>query len=237
MARHYYLGIASVLYLICFTAFCGHIAYMLEMVYISHSVKILSDAVMVFSGYAASYFYCLTLESKKATLFMRRFLLVLFVFYIITLVDFTLIDGGFGRNILNFLSWDKNAFQNYIKASTNLVPFATIRLFINGYINDKLTLFDTVINLLGNFVAFMPFSLFAAIFFKKTRSFFKMFLTVLISVVCIELLQFLFLTGSSDVDDVILNTGGAMLIYYAFSKKSLSRALSLLTFGVWNENA
>ena len=237
MNRRYYLGIASVLYFLCFVTACGLIANVFEIINLSHSVKIASDVGMVLSGYSASVFYCLSRGGKKATDFMRAFLFFLFGFYIITLVDFTLIDDNFGRNIFNFLSWDKGAFKKYINESTNVIPFATVKLFIRGYFDNNLTFWDTVINLLGNFVAFMPLPFFVAVFFNKPKPYFMMFITVLISVITIELLQFLFLTGASDIDDVILNTSGAMLFYYFIKRKRISKGISKLTFKVWeNEN-
>ena len=80
----------------------------------------------------------------------------------------------------------------------------------------------------------MPLPLFVCMFFKKFNSGLKIFIIVLISVIAIELLQFLFLTGSSDIDDVILNTSGAMLFYYFINEKRISKGISKLTFGVWN---
>ena len=234
MNRRYCLGIASVLYFLCFVAFCGQIAYTFELVELTHSVKIVSDAVSVISGFTASFFYCLTLNEKKANVFMRRVLFLLFVFYIIMLVDFTLIDDNFGRNIFNFLSWDRKAFAEYLNTSTNFIPFATVKLFINGYVKDYLSFWDTSLNLLGNFLVFMPFTFFTAIFFYKPRPYLKMFFTVLIATVAIELLQLLFLTGSTDIDDLILNTSGAMLCYYVLHKKRISKVFHWLTFGVWD---
>ncbi len=237
MNRRYCYGLASVLYFLCFIAVCGNIAYTFEMANLTHSVKIISDVVMVISGYSASFFYCLTLTEKKAKNFMKTFLVILFGFYIITLVDFTLIDDNFGRNIFNFLSWNKSAFKDYLKSSTNLIPFATVKLFIKGYFDNNLTLWDTVLNLLGNFAAFMPLTLFVAMFFENCRTYFKVFLAVLLAVIGIELLQFIFLTGSTDIDDIILNTGGAMLFYWFIRQKKIGKGLSNLTFKVWeNEN-
>ena len=235
MNRRCFLGIASVLYFICFVAFCGQTAYAFELIELEHSVKIVSDAVAVISGYTASFFYCLTLSEKRANAFMRAVIFLLFVFYIIMLVDFTLIDDNFGRNIFNFLSWDKGAFAKYINTSTNFIPFATVKLFIKGYVSDYLSLWDTVVNLLGNFLVFMPFTFFTAIFFKKPRAYAKMLVTVLIATVVIELLQLLFLTGATDIDDLILNTSGAMLCYYILHRKRISKVIRGLTFGVWND--
>ena len=55
----------------------------------------------------------------------------------------------------------------------------------------------------------------------------------MLSVITVELLQLLFLTGSSDIDDVILNTAGAMLLYGVLRIKGVSRFISKITFGVW----
>ncbi len=235
MNRRYCIGIASVFYFLCFVAFCGQIAYSFELIELTHSLKIVSDAVAVISGYTASFFYCLTLNEKKAEAFMRTVLFLLFVFYIIMLVDFTLIDDNFGRNIFNFLSWDKGALTEYINKSTNFIPFATVRLFINGYAKDYISFWYTSLNLLGNFLVFMPFTFFISIFFGKSREYLKMFLTVLVATITIELLQLLFLTGSTDIDDIILNTSGAMLCYYILKRKRMSKVISWLTFGVWND--
>lgn len=234
MNRRYFLGIASVLYFLCFVTACGLLANAFEIINLSHGVKIASDAGLVLSGYAASFFYCLYTGGKKATEYMRGFLFLLFGFYIIALIDFTLIDDHFGRNIFNFLSWDKGAFTEYINESTNIIPFATVKLFIRGYFNDKLTFFDTVLNLLGNFVALMPLPFFVAVFFNKPKPYKWMLVTLLLSALAIELLQFLFLTGACDIDDVVLNTSGGMLFYYLVKSKKMSQGISKITFGVWN---
>ena len=46
-------------------------------------------------------------------------------------------------------------------------------------------------------------------------------------------MQLLFLTGASDIDDVILNVAGAMCLYAVLRIKKISRAISKFTFGVW----
>ena len=49
----------------------------------------------------------------------------------------------------------------------------------------------------------------------------------------IELLQLLLLTGSSDIDDVILNVSGAMLFYALLRIPAVSRFLTRFTMDVW----
>ena len=46
-------------------------------------------------------------------------------------------------------------------------------------------------------------------------------------------MQFLFLTGASDIDDVILNISGAMIFYRLINTKKLRKVISRMTFGVW----
>lgn len=233
MNRRYYLGIASVLYFVCFVAFSALIANSFEIINPSNKVKIISAGIGIASGYLATLFLGFFYNNEKSAQSMRYYLSALFLAYVIMLADFTLIDDNFGRNIFNILEWDKQAFKQYIDQSTNIVPFATVRLFINGYLNDNLTLTDTVINLLGNFAAFMPIPFFINVFSHKEMSFTRVLLTVALSVIAVELLQFIFLTGSSDIDDLILNTVGAVLFYTVSKISVVSKGISKLTFGVW----
>ncbi len=201
---------------------------------IFNTFNMIAGAVAVFSGYFASFFCCIGMETAdRKRRMMRRFLTGLLVFYIVMLTDFTLIDDSFGRNIYNVLDWNKEAFSKYLKESTNIIPFATVRLFIRGYINEKLSLSATVVNLLGNFTAFMPIPFFIGAFGKGKYRPLKVFLLVLAFVLCVELLQLAFLTGACDIDDVILNTSGAMLFYFISRNNSVSKGIKKLTFGVW----
>ena len=70
-----------------------------------------------------------------------------------------------------------------------------------------------IINLFGNFIAFMPFSFFLPKLFpcmKKARCYLPCIACIIIAV---EVTQFFTLTGTMDIDDFILNFGGALLCY------------------------
>lgn len=233
MKKRCSLCAASVLFTVCFINLSLLTANLIEFTELSTGLKIFIGALSAVSGYGASFFYCQNLSEKKAYKFMKKFLLLLFVFYIIILVDFTLIDDKFGRDIFKVFSWESSAYSDYLKSRTNFIPFATVRLFINGYINSHLGLWDTVINLVGNFLVFMPLPFFLRIFYKKNLTFAKMFIAVVLTVVLVEALQFIFLTGSCDIDDLILNTSGAMLSYHLITRKKVSSGLNRLTFKVW----
>lgn len=62
----------------------------------------------------------------------------------------------------------------------------------------------------------MPLPFFTVCLFKRINRWYSVLAVTLTSVLLIELLQLLLLTGSSDIDDVILNVSGR----YAFLRAS-----------------
>lgn len=89
--------------------------------------------------------------------------------------------------------------------SFNLIPFRTI----GSYLGDGLSMV-TVRNVLGNVAVFIPYGVYLQVMLKK-KSFGKNLLTVFLTSVSIELLQFAFGVGAADIDDVLLNVcGGAI---------------------------
>ena len=234
MNRRYLLGLASVLYFVSLCALAAILAGAFNLITFAHGEKIFTGILTVVSGYAAAVLRALSVvEKSRREKIIKHRLIFTFIFYLIMLIDFTLIDEGMGRNIFNVFSWNEDAFRDYIDTSTNLVPFYTVKLFINGYKNGQLALSIMLENIFGNFIAFMPLSFFLGCLFKHFNKWYSVFIMLTLSVVAVELLQFLFLTGSSDIDDVILNVAGAMCLYTFLRIKKISRAISKFTFGVW----
>lgn len=233
MYRRYLEGIAAVCYAICVPAGAGILLYN----GLSPIAKLVNTLIIILSGYSGSYFYSLTKkENGVRRRIMRITSVILFVLYLLILADFTLVDENLGRNVFNILSWNETEFFDYVNNNTNLIPFETVKLFINGYFNNKLTLIDMLGNIFGNLAAFMPFAFFIPLIFKGTNRWYKLMGVVLTSVIAVELLQFVFLTGSSDIDDVILNSAGALIMYAVLRSRPVSRALSKVTFGEWDFN-
>lgn len=138
--------------------------------------------------------------------------------YVLLLVNFTLIDDTFGRNIFNIQNLNYDSLVNYMETSLNLIPFATIRLYVNGLKSDNISLGYFLINIFGNLLMLMPLAFFVPTLLKKINTFLKFLIFVIGFAVCIEVLQILFLTGSCDIDDVMLNVLGAALSYPIFAK-------------------
>lgn len=147
----------------------------------------------------------------------QRLLIWLFLgIYIVLLVNYTLVDGSFGRNILNIKNLNFDSLVNYMETSLNLIPFATIKLYINGLKSDNISFGYFLINIFGNLLMLMPLSFFVPTLIEKIDTFPKLLIFVILFAICIEILQILFLTGSCDIDDVILNVIGAIIAYSIF---------------------
>ncbi len=153
--------------------------------------------------------------------------------YLVTLIDFTLIDDTFGRSISSIFTCGSERLTEHIKNDVNFIPFKTVMIFVNGYRNNLLSAHTIAENLIGNFCIFMPFALFVPMCFKRINSAIKMFAAVSVFIIIIELLQFVFITGSADIDDYILNSAGCMAAYGIFRINTVDRALNKLSYGMW----
>lgn len=143
----------------------------------------------------------------KATLF------IWLVLYILLLVELTLFDEKFHRNGFNIPHWNREVFRNYVNHSLNLVPFSTITYYIVNLINGNTPPYIFMYNILGNLVALTPFAFFLPLLFRKQGKFKNFAVTIPVIVICIELLQFITLSGTCDVDDLILNSLGAYIMF------------------------
>lgn len=105
------------------------------------------------------------------------------------------------------------SFENYGETlihNLNIIPFRTIIEYINP---DKEVLDHAIINLAGNIVMFIPLGFFLPAFNANCRKMGKLVLLTIIILIIVELIQLFSLTGSFDVDDIILNTIGSSIGY------------------------
>ncbi len=169
------------------------------------------------------------------SVFVKGVVVCLFLIYTLMVIDFTLINDNFGRNISNIFLTDKAEIKEYLSQRINFVPFDTIKLFIDAYKDSTLDIYSVLENILGNLFVFMPFAFFVPVLFKKINSALKFFGVISIFVLLIEVLQLVFLTGSADIDDFILNVSGAMLAYGVLNIKLIKRGINKFLFGEGNE--
>ncbi len=161
---------------------------------------------------------------KKENKFMKINLWIFFGLYLILFITLTLFDQFWGRNGLTIANWSKEMFDIYIRNSFNIIPFKTIIEYIGAF-DSLLDTRAVMLNLLGNIVACMPFAFFLPLLFKKQNNIKIFTITIFVIVLAIELLQFATLSGSCDIDDIILNVSGALIMYGILRIKSVNNLM------------
>lgn len=181
-------------------------------IYISTDFRLILLAIVCLFIYINGYLLTKKFEFNKKIL--KIHLIIYFLIYTITICTLTLFDEIFGRQGLVIIDWDFDLLNLYMKYSFNIIPFKTIHLFTSGYLNGIVSFKNFSINIFGNLCAFMPFAIFLPLIFKSMNKYSKFLITMIFIVVIIELLQFVTMSGSCDIDDLILNVFGASIIYF-----------------------
>lgn len=152
-------------------------------------------------------------------------LIVWFCLYIVFLLSLTLFDTYFNRNGINIFSLDKDMVKEYMNSSFNIIPFKTIKLYFNSYNGGYLSKSLFLYNIIGNLCALMPLSFFLPLLFKKQNNILIFILTIILIVIGIESMQFLTLSGSCDIDDLILNLSGSLVLYLILKIKPINKVI------------
>jgi glycopeptide antibiotics resistance protein len=101
---------------------------------------------------------------------------------------------------------DRYSFEGY---AYNLVPFNTIKRYIIHYDHFNFDIWFK--NLFGNIVLFVPIGIFLPLLNKKYKRVLVLTAASIALIAVVELIQLLSKVGSFDIDDIILNTFGALL--------------------------
>ena len=148
-------------------------------------------------------------DTKKTIKWLMN---VVFLVYLLMLLRMTVFRNGFV---------DSDVFSN---GSLNLVPFSDLIRIANNDMGVFIYL------ALGNIVVFMPFGFFVA-WYEKNVGLAVVTLWGFFLSLGIELSQYVFGTGVTEIDDIILNTLGCLLggiiertIYYLYLKKQRKEA-------------
>lgn len=131
------------------------------------------------------------------------YLLLLFWYYLWVLANVLFFDNAFGRGF--------GAGVDY--GAINLEPLRTIKNYLLAYGYGNISLRLVILNLLGNLVAFAPMGVFLPALFRWQRSIFFFTATLALGITAVEVAQVYTGAGSCDVDDLILNLAGALLVF------------------------
>lgn len=135
---------------------------------------------------------------RKRTTVWHEIGVIIFAFYIVAVCSVTL-------NLHSLLRGDFQASQHY-----NLKPFAGLSIMWNNPDRQY-----AIVNVLGNIAMFAPLGFMLPLLWRNWSGF-KVFFAGMAFSVLIETVQF-FTGRGTDIDDVILNTLGAIVGYILFS--------------------
>jgi len=125
--------------------------------------------------------------------------------------------------LLSYIVFFAKRRREYNVRTLKLIPFQNnIQAFRNMDVNNKKDVYGFFINILGNIVLFVPLSIiFVVVFnFRSNRN---VIVWAFLVSLTIEVMQFYFKAGVSDIDDILLNVLGAVIgvIILKIGKKHL----------------
>ena len=154
---------------------------------------------------------------------IRNFWLkALFTIYCLLLITILFLNneyrmGGF-QNISTF---SREHFE-----TSNIIPFATIIGYVSGMVSNDINTGIVIINLVTNLLLFAPMGFFIPMLFQDKIKNTKQFLIIIIILTfLVEIIQFITYRGSTDIDDIILNTIGASIVYMLMKTKAVKKLL------------
>ncbi|MDO5520021.1 MAG: VanZ family protein [bacterium] len=153
------------------------------------------------------FMVCGLSEERQRRRFVTGVEWVVFAAYLIILTSILFL-GQRGS-----IAFSETRLQDYIARNCNFMPLRTIREYIRFYQEDTINTSIIVENLLGNLMLFMPMGVFLPALFKKVKTWGRFVGITLLIIYVIEIAQVLTRTGSYDIDDVILNLGGACVVF------------------------
>ncbi len=187
------------------------------------SILIFGEYLINFANYSSSYilfllfFILLALHVFVTGIIVNKEkvyknnIKMYFILYIVLLICLTIFI-----NRPDFALFDSKYVEMYTN-NINIIPFKTIIHFLAGNVNLGVRIY----NILGNMIALMPLVFLLILLDKKNDSYKRQLGFLFITVLLIEFFQFILAAGRLDIDDFILNIGGAMLFLFIIKKFKL----------------
>jgi len=141
---------------------------------------------------------------KKQETFLQGFIqssFLVYVFMVLTLTGYFILF----REIAAHGWWHRVLLRVQTKERINLHPFLMFKQF---------RLASTQV--IGNLVMLLPLAIYIPLLFPGFSGFFRVFIICLCASISIELMQLITSVRSTDIDDVILNTSGAVIGYVLY---------------------
>lgn len=184
-------------------------------------------AVICLCSYSGTLLFSRNVEEQTKTKLIKRTFVFYFILYIFLLFNLVMLDDFFGRASMGVIwNFDPRYLDSFLMNRVNLIPFRTVLEYLNSF---SIPFHTKIINLLGNTLAFAPFGFFAHVILNKKPSLLKFTLLMVSASLLIEVIQLIFLVGSCDIDDIILNVLGAVFSYLIFKTKTCKKIIRRIT--------
>ncbi len=165
------------------------------------SKRAISFSIVI--GIIFSLYYITKLKITKSSFKTKSFFVqLIYVCYLSALIQITII-----RDWKNFISISDISYS--IK-TVQYIPLTTTKLVLYMGIGSF------IYHVIGNMFWFVPLGFLSPIVSKKFNEIKKILILSCIFSFTIELFQFLFNSGVSDIDDIILNVLGSLFGYYCY---------------------
>ncbi len=133
-----------------------------------------------------------------------------FAIYILVVIKVIIFKYPYEELLKITASWRRDVIFEGL-GTANFTPFKTIKMYIDYAYN-----LNSVENLAGNVLVFVPFGFLFPFVAKEGERFFVMLLNAFVFVLGIETFQLFSAFGAFDVDDILLNCLGASLGYCVY---------------------
>ncbi len=144
----------------------------------------------------------MVINMKKRNILLYSF----FILYIVIMVWLLFVQR------IPYVSYDN--YCEKLMGSLNLIPFRTISDYLLTDKNaDSGIIQHAFINLAGNIVMFIPLGFFLSFIKSSSVTFRAIIIKTVVIITSVEIIQLFSLTGSFDIDDLILNTIGSVIGY------------------------
>lgn len=182
--------------------------YLTGMRHVTHGLLLIAGICLPLA--LGTYLYTRTQtarEERRHT--VRVSFSVLFAFYLAVLLGALIVSRV---DYKSFAQTNAAYWENF-DLMTNFHPLETVRLYLNAIKYDYIGMEIPLSNLIGNAMLFMPMAVFLPCLFRAMQKLWLFALTMLLLLVAVEALQLLLACGSCDVDDVLLNLAGTLIVF------------------------
>lgn len=133
--------------------------------------------------------------------------------------------------LIKYLILDRMIYQNQVGRNFNLYPFNSIRAYLLH--KDNYNFNTWALNLFGNMIMLVPFSILMPLLFSMLRKTNIFIVCLFVFNIGIEVFQYFSGFGSFDVDDLILNSSGALVAYIILRVLLLFKFAKKFTKSMW----